>query len=138
MSPAVKAELDRIREAAEYAASHPVEGGLKIGTIRGYIRSGGRWYVEALEQDNPDPLPLDGLKLVQAVEEAKLREHFNQPATSDDPYGEASSVADNPVGSYEVAISRKGVSVTVSPSKNKAGERHPVSTGKDCEGSEEA
>lgn len=71
MSPPVEAELERIREAAEYAASHPLKGGIRIATIRGYVRSGGRWYVEALESENPEPLVIDGLKLLETVENSK-------------------------------------------------------------------
>lgn len=128
MSPAVKAELDRVIAAAEYAVANPV-GTVKRLTIRGYIRSGGYWYVEALEEDNPEPLTLDGAKLVQSVEEAKLRVRLNEPATADDPYGEAASPADNPARVHEVAISRKGVSVTVQTPDDETAQGHPVSPG---------
>jgi hypothetical protein len=68
MSPAVERELDDVREAAEYAASH--SSGAEF-TIRGYVRHEGRWYVEAFERDNPDPLVMDGQRLIEIVREAQ-------------------------------------------------------------------
>ena len=68
MSPAVERELEDVVEAAEYAASHPL-GELDEFTIRGYVRSNGRWYVEALRKENPDPLVMDGQKLIEIVRE---------------------------------------------------------------------
>ena len=74
MSPAVEQELTEVREAAEYAASHPL-GELSEFTIRGYIRHNGEWYVEALRKENPEPLVMQGSKLIEIV-----REHQNEDA----------------------------------------------------------
>lgn len=96
---------------------------MKIATIRGYQRIKGRWIVEALEADNPNPLPLDGLTLVQIVEEAKLRERFSDDISDEDIQ------ADNPSGDYETAISREGVSLSVRPPANDAAGGHTIPSG---------